>query len=278
MDRGTLVHGVLELFWKGQDSQYLKNLNAQALQVALEQSAEAVLAKFNAEHDFAFSEAFIQLEKERLVKLVTFWLMEVELQRPQDFEVLACEQENKLEIEGVRIKLVIDRLDQLADGRLLVMDYKTGSHVDFKNWGQAIITEPQLPIYAAFLLQDQEVGAVCFAKVNLDKAGFAGISASQDLVQGVAVMNETAGKKIFDETQFLDWSSVIQHWRDNITQTAIALKNGQAQVQFEDEKQLTYCEVLPLLRLAERQLQFEHQQSLSQQKLGKVQALRRKYE
>lgn len=271
MDRGTLVHGVLELFWKGRDSQYLKNLNTQALQVVLEKAVEAVLAKFNAEHDFAFSEAFIQLEKERLVKLVTFWLMEVELQRPQDFEVLACEQENKLEIEGVRIKLVVDRLDQLADGRLLVMDYKTGNHVDFKNWGQVTITEPQLPIYAAFLLQDQEVGAVCFAKVNLDKAGFAGISASQDLVQGVAVINETAGKKIFDETRFPDWPSVIQHWRDNITQTAIALKNGQAQVQFEDEKQLTYCEVLPLLRLAERQLQFEHQQSLSQQKLGKVQ-------
>lgn len=272
MDRGTLVHGVLELFWKGRDSQYLKSLHAQALQTSLEQFAEAVLAKFNSEHDFAFSEAFIQLEKERLVKLVAFWLIEVELQRPQDFQVLACEQENKLEIEGVRIKLVVDRLDQLADGRLLVMDYKTGNHIDFKNWGQVTITEPQLPIYAAFLLQDQEVGVVCFAKVNLDKAGFAGISASQDLVQGVAVINETAGKKIFDETQFPDWPSVIQHWRDNITQTAIALKNGQAQVQFEDEKQLTYCEVLPLLRLAERQLQFEYQQSLSQQKIGKVQA------
>jgi exodeoxyribonuclease-5 len=172
---------------------------------------------------------------------------------------------------------VIDRLDQLADGRLLVMDYKTGNQIDFKNWGQATITEPQLPIYAAFLLQDRDVGAVCFAKVNLDKAGFAGISASQDLVQGVAVMNETAGKKIFDEMQFPDWPSVIQHWRHNITQTAIALKNGQAQVQFEDEKQLNYCEVLPLLRLAERQLQFEYQQSLSQQKPDKIEAARCKH-
>ena len=30
----------------------------------------------------------------------------------------------------------------------------------------------------------------------------------------------------------------------------------------EHEKQLTYCEVLPLLRLAERQLQFEHHQAI----------------
>ena len=229
-----------------------------------------MLAEFNAEHDLAFSAAFIQLEQERLVKLVMTWLLEVEMQRPQDFEVIACEQEEKLEIEGVRIKLVVDRVDQLADGRLLVMDYKTGNNIDFKNWGQATITEPQLPIYAAFLLQDQEVGAVCFAKVTLDKAGFAGISAAADLVQGATVFGETRGKAIFDEQQFLDWHSVIAHWRERVTQTALALKQGHAQVQFEDEKQLAYCEVLPLLRLAERQLQFEHQQVLKSQKQGQV--------
>jgi len=270
MDRGTLVHGVLELFWLGRDSQYLKNLSPSAMKIALENAAEKVLAEFNAEHDLAFSAAFIQLEQERLVKLVMTWLLEVEMQRPQDFEVIACEQEEKLEIEGVRIKLVVDRVDQLADGRLLVMDYKTGNNIDFKNWGQATITEPQLPIYAAFLLQDQEVGAVCFAKVTLDKAGFAGISAAADLVQGATVFGETRGKAIFDEQQFLDWHSVIAHWRERVTQTALALKQGHAQVQFEDEKQLAYCEVLPLLRLAERQLQFEHQQVLKSQKQGQV--------
>jgi exodeoxyribonuclease-5 len=267
MDRGTLVHGVLELFWDGRDSQYLKNLSAVALQDTVEQAADKVLAEFNAEHDLAFSASFIQLEKERLVKLVTAWLLEVEMQRMQDFEVIACEQENNIEIEGVRIKLVVDRVDKLADGRLLVMDYKTGNKIDFKNWGQATITEPQLPIYAAFLLQDKEVGAVCFAKVTLDKAGFAGISATPDLVQGAAVFGESRAKAIFDEQQFLDWNSVFAHWRDRITQTALVLKQGQAHVQFENEKQLAYCEVLPLLRLAERQLQFEHQQALGKKSL-----------
>ena len=270
MDRGTLVHGVLELFWQDKDSQYLKGLSAAAMQAALEQAADKVLAKFNEEHDAAFSEVFIQLEKERLVKLVTVWLQEVEVQRPQDFEVVACEKENRLEIEGVRVKLVIDRIDQLADGRLLVMDYKTGNKIDFKNWGQATITEPQLPIYAAFLLQDQEVGAVCFAKVSLDKAGFAGISAAADQVQGATVFNETRGKVIFSEQQFPDWNSIVTHWRNQITATALSLKNGEAKVQFEDEKQLAYCEVLPLLRLAERQLQFEYQQASVFKKQGEV--------
>ena len=65
------------------------------------------------------------------------------------------------------------------------------------------------------------------------------------------------GRAVFDETLFPDWASIIQHWRTQITATAVALKEGDAAVRFEDEKQLAYCDVLPLLRLPERQLQFE---------------------
>lgn len=261
MDRGTLVHSVLEAFWTGRDSDYLNALSEREMQAVLELAADGVLEKFNAEHDNAFSVVFIQLEKERLVKLVKTWLMEIEKQRPQGFEVLACEQENKLDIENISIKLVVDRIDRLEDGRLLVIDYKTGNKIDFKNWAQANISEPQLPIYAAFLMEGNEVAAVCFAKVAPEKAGFAGVAAAEDLVQGATVFDENKGRKIFAEEAFPDWPSVIAHWKDSITNTAKSVKSGDAQVQFENEKQLAYCEVLPLLRLAERQLQFENKQA-----------------
>jgi len=54
---------------------------------------------------------------------------------------------------------------------------------------------------------------------------------------------------------------VLAHWRTQITQTAQALKAGAAAVVFESEQDLAYCDVLPLLRLPERQLQFEQQQA-----------------
>ena len=41
------------------------------------------------------------------------------------------------------------------------------------------------------------------------------------------------------------------------------LKAGEAAVKFDDEKLLAYCEVLPLLRLPERRLQFERGQAAS---------------
>jgi exodeoxyribonuclease-5 len=64
-------------------------------------------------------------------------------------------------------------------------------------------------------------------------------------------------RKIFSETDFPDWQSLLDHWKVSIQSIARELKSGEASIRFESEKQLAYCEVLPLLRLPERQLQFE---------------------
>ena len=138
------------------------------------------------------------------------------------------------------------------------MDYKTGSNINFKNWAEPNITEPQLPIYAAFLMGDEEIAAVCFAKVVTDKPEFSGVVANQEVVQGATVFDETKGRHLFDVSRFPDWPSIIAHWRSSLIATAQSIHIGEAAVRFEHEKQLAYCEVLPLLRLAERQLQFEY--------------------
>ncbi len=266
MDRGNLVHQVLEGFWEGRDSEYLKNLSAEDIDAPLGEVADKVLALFNQAHDEAFSATFIQLEKERLVKLVTAWLVDIERARPMGFTVQAVERKQTIPIENILITLAVDRVDQLEDGRLLVMDYKTGSTIDFKNWAKANITEPQLPIYAAFLMGDAKVAAVCFAKVTTDKAGFAGMAASKDVIKGPLVLDEAKGRNVFNEADFPDWPSVIAHWKVSIVATAQSIKAGDAAVKFENEKHLAYCEVLPLLRLAERQLQFEHVQAIDLEK------------
>lgn len=261
MQRGTLVHEVLAKFWQRRGSQELLAMSQKVLAETIEQAAEETLLAFNAEKDGAFSDAFLVLEAERLVKLAQAWLLEVEVLRPQGFVVTACEQEQTIDIEGISIKLIIDRIDTLDDGRLLVLDYKTGRQLDFKNWAQSKITEPQLPVYAAFVLSDNEVAAVCFAKVRLADNAFVGIAADDGLVQGATVLHDNKGRKVFPEADFPDWAALINHWRNSITQIAQALKSGDAAVRFDNEKQLDFCEVLPLLRLPERQLQYERQQA-----------------
>jgi probable DNA repair protein len=257
MERGSLVHAVLAKFWQARNSNDLQDSIPEDLRAELLSISIDVLTVFNVEHDYAFSDTFLALEAERLSKLVFAWLIEVEMLRPQGFTVQECEQEHNIEIEGISIKLIIDRVDLLDDDRLVVMDYKTGRQLDYKNWAQPNITEPQLPIYAAFVLQDGDIGAVCYAKVRTADHAFIGVAAAEALVQGATVFDDTRGRKVFDETTFPNWQHIITHWRTQITATALSLKSGNAAVRFENENQLLYCDVTPLLRLPERQLQFE---------------------
>lgn len=260
MQRGDLIHRVLAAFWTQQATLDWQTVDAENLKSKLDHIAAEVIAEFNQAFAQPFSAVFCQLEAERLSKLALTWLWEVERERPQAFTVTLVEQTFKPFIEGIQVKLVIDRVDTLADGRLVVVDYKTGSMPDFKNWASDKISEPQLPIYAAFLLQDAEIAAVCFGKLRLTDGGFTGVAAEDDIVPGIKAFNHEKNK-LFDPEQFPDWPSVLSHWRTQITRTAQSLKAGDAAVIFESEQDLGYCDVLPLLRLPERQLQFEHQQA-----------------
>lgn len=257
MERGTLVHAVLERFWADRRLSEVQAMPVESLDAAVTEAADQALAAFNEERDASLSEPFITLERERLRKLTLAWLREVEMQRSMDFAVTAREQENRITLEGISIRLVLDRIDTLEDGSLVLLDYKTGRQNNYRNWADARITEPQLPIYAAFVLTDSDVAAVCFAQVRIDDNGFMGISRDADVVPGAVALSDTKGRRIFAEADFPDWSSVLAHWKSSIENIARELKSGEAAIRFEDEKQLAYCEVLPLLRLPERLLQFE---------------------
>lgn len=260
MQRGDLIHRVMAAFWQQQPALDWHTCSEQTLKHQLDVIASQTMAAFNAEFSQPFTEVFCQLEAERLSKLALTWLWQVERKRLQPFTVSMVETTFKAMIEGIQVKLIIDRVDTLADGRLVVIDYKTGSMPDTKNWATSKITEPQLPIYAAFILQDSDIAAVCFGKLRLTDGGFAGVAAEDEVLPGVKAFNHEKNK-LFDPVLFPDWPSVLAHWHTQITRTALALKGGEAAVVFESEQDLGYCDVLPLLRLPERQLQFEHLQA-----------------
>lgn len=247
--RGTLVHEALEALWSEvRSSEALAALSETARQQAIGEAVLRALQSFEMDRRITLPARFRELEAARLHKLLALWLT-VEEKRGLPFEVVACEQPAEVEIEGIKVKMVVDRIDRLADGRQVIIDYKTGAGIDTKNWAAQRITEPQLPIYAA--LVNDEVAAVVFAKVLLDKPAFAGVADEKDILPGVHGVGDDK-QKIFDPAEFPDWIAVVTHWRERLHAVASEVKAGVASVSFADEQGLQYCEVLPLLRLPER--------------------------
>lgn len=247
--RGTLVHEALEAFWTAvRSSQALAALGESARRQAIAEAVTQALQSFELDRRVTLPARFRELEAARLEKLLDVWLT-VEGKRGAEFEVIACEQPAEVEIEGIKVKMVVDRIDRLADGRQVIIDYKTGAAIDYKNWAEQRITEPQLPIYAALVAD--EVTAVVFAKVLLDKPAFAGVADEKDILPGVQGVGDEK-QKIFDPAEFPDWIAVVMHWRERLHAVAKEVRQGEAGVMFADEKALLYCEVKPLLRLAER--------------------------
>ncbi len=247
--RGTLVHEALEAFWTAvRSSEALAALGEASRQQAIAEAVAQALQNFELKRRITLAARFRELEAARLEKLLDVWLA-LESRRGLAFDVIACEQPAEVEIEEIKVKMIVDRIDRLADGRQVIIDYKTGATVDTKNWAGQRITEPQLPIYAA--LVNDEVAAVVFAKVLLDKPAFAGVADEKDILPGVQGIGDDK-QKIFDPAEFPDWIAVITHWRERLHAVAKEVKQGQAGVMFADEKALQYCEVLPLLRLPER--------------------------
>ncbi|MCL2525276.1 MAG: PD-(D/E)XK nuclease family protein [Betaproteobacteria bacterium] len=248
-DRGTLVHGALELFWKQtRDSAALAALGEAALSERIAAVVDAAIGHFEQEKRLTLPARFRQLEALRLQKLLAVWLA-LEARRPVAFAVAVCEEKVEVDIEGIRVSVVVDRIDRLDDGRQLILDYKTGAAIDIKNWAGQRLTEPQLPLYAA--LVNDEVAAVAFAKVLIDKPAFAGIADERDLLPGVQGIGD-GRQKIFDAADFPDWIAVVTHWRERLHAIAREVREGRAGVVFAEEKDLQYCDALPLLRLPER--------------------------
>lgn len=249
MERGSLVHDVLEHFWRKRHFADLRDMSSDALSVALTQAIDSALLAFS-EKSHLISATMLALEHERLEKLIGDWL-QFEKTRGVVFSIVACEAEKQVQICGIEVTLKIDRIHALENGRLEFIDYKTGQLPKMNSWGEDRITEPQLPIYATFFVDDASlIAGVHFGMVKIADHAFSGVSE-------VNFELEVEQRKPVFTQNFSDWQHLLNHWKSSIEAIALEVRNGVSVVRFNDENELMYCEVIPLLRLPERKLQFE---------------------
>jgi probable DNA repair protein len=200
-ESGTLVHRVLHIFWgqvKNQDT--LASLSEAQRRELLAGCIDQAIADERRRLSGDWDEAYIQLQRERLLRVLVPWLG-LELER-SPFAVIATERDEIVTVGPLKLRVRMDRIDNIldADGNRLgelYIDYKTGAAANPAQWTGERPDEPQLPLYT-LLSQPEEVMGVAFAKVRAgDEMKYAGLQANpltlgpkskkpQDIVTSIA--------------------------------------------------------------------------------------------
>ena len=228
IERGNLVHNCLELFWtRFQDQASVKALDTAALDRAIEETIAAAMQHLYQSRSDIFGPRFAAIEAQRLKQLLQQWL-NIELQR-QAFRVLAPEKQLYMSIGGLPLNLRIDRIDQLDDQRIVLIDYKTGD-TNINCWAGERLEEPQLPLYALAL--PEQVGALCFGQISAAKDVVAkGVSDTPELIPGLQALTKI---------NFEGWEDCLEVWREQLETLAEEFLDGQAEIVFYTQTALRY--------------------------------------
>ncbi len=244
-DRGVLAHECLHRFWRRvRSSAALGALNEDALHETITDSVAATLKQFTTEHSNRVTPMLLDIETDRLQTLLADWL-DREKERAV-FEVLECESRCSVTVSGLTVETRIDRIDKLADGSLVIIDYKTAENMGVNDWWGERPKEPQLPLYAT---GQTSVVAVTFARLKRGRLGFIGLANAADpaAIPGVIPFTENA-----DYQTFGDWQTLLDFWRRNLSRLADEFSAGRAPVAPLRKDTCKYCDLAALCRIHER--------------------------
>jgi probable DNA repair protein len=224
-EKGSGVHKVLELIWAELKTQ--ENLRALAPQ-QLQDLIATNIAKATEDK----GRLGAQLERLRLQRLLTEWF-EIEKQRPP-FRVLEREQDRPVAIGHLQIQTRIDRVDELPDGRRVIIDYKTGE-VKNQVWSGERLGEPQVPLYC--VSSESPIAAAAFAQIR-----------TGDLqIKGVSNNGELGKMKAMDKLPPM--TELIEEWSRALHKLGDGFRTGVADVDPKEKSTCDYCRLPALCRI-----------------------------
>lgn len=237
--RGRLLHTALEHLWNRLRSQAaLLALDAAARRGEVEEAVAAALRERRIAERYGLRWA--ALEQQRLAALIVP-LLQLEAERAP-FEVEANEGERQITFAGLALALRVDRIDRLADGSRVVIDYKSGQ-VGASGWLGERPEAPQLPLYAV-TLDEGPLAALVHARLRHDVIDFDGVARDEGLLPGV-------GTQLGREPCTL--AELLPQWDEALTRLAQQFAAGEAAVD-PLPGACDWCPLGPLCRVAERRL------------------------
>lgn len=243
LDRGNIVHKLLELTWEQlqKQSELIAKIDAGELGEFVEQMVAQTIATYADELTPA-KQKLLLLETTRLRTLLHDWL-EFEAKRPDDFSVIGTEQEGRHTVGGIAFNYSIDRIDVNGHGDTLIIDYKTGV-VNRKDLYGERIKQPQMPLYAQAINAQKHtpISGIAFAQVRQHDHQF------QELCEAGFIARRASDAEKFAE----HWAQASADWPAQLEQLAKDFLNGQAQVNPIENATCDYCDLHALCRINQR--------------------------
>lgn len=245
MLHGSLVHSVLEHFWKETKTQAaLVSLDEETLTTRVRKHVKYVTDE---ERGLQQRPAFREVEAERVYRHVMEFL-KLDMQRDA-FEVTGFEKEILPEIEGQTIRLIIDRVDRLPSGEEIIIDYKTG-RVEPKKWFGERPEDPQLPLYA--ITAKETPAAVVFGIIRDDGCSFKGVVTQSGLLPGLPPKENNSTRELVQAGT--NMPETIENWRQTLHRLMADFLEGNAAIDPKGGTKIcekSYCELQSLCRVGE---------------------------
>lgn len=226
LTRGSLVHGVLEHFWRQVVSHAaLMAIDRHGQAELLAGCAEQTVQQYERRSQCNLPPRLRALECRRLAAIGAAWLG-LERRRPP-FRVAAIEQHHDAAAGRLQLRTRIDRLDELPGGQLAVIDYKTGRPSP-RQWFDLRVTEPQLPLYC-LALDEQRLAAVLFAQVRPREreCAFKGVAREPEAWPKLSSKGQA---RLLAERGWDSFAELLAHWRAALPALGDAFADGFAAV------------------------------------------------
>lgn len=211
--RGRITHHALQVFFSGVDShELLVSLPADERLRRLGSAVDAALHAILPAQD-PLLRRLAANERGRQLELLGRFL-ELEGQR-EGFRVLGTElspPDARLPpaLARLQMRLRIDRIDEMPDGRRLVIDYKTGQQLPPAGEWYKRLRAPQLPLYATLTDAD----GIAFVQLSAGRLGWRGVAASDWGIRGMVCAEDLTGGEL------TEWGALRAWWHSALERLA----------------------------------------------------------